>query len=173
MTLDSTKLTKVKNAIIAKINSTISTHNSDSSAHSSLFNNKENNNNKVTSWSQTPSDTNYPSEKLTYDTLVSVSSSLSQLQTSLGQSYASKGHNHGNIQNGGTIGTTANLPLITTTNGAITTGNFGTSANTFAEGNHTHNSLNISDMETTTVTVTYIDNTTETLTLFTQTNQQS
>ena len=40
MTLDSTKLTKVKNAIIAKINNAISIHNNDNSAHSTLFNSK-------------------------------------------------------------------------------------------------------------------------------------
>jgi phage-related tail fiber protein len=44
-------------------------------------------------------------------------------------------HTHGNISNTGAIGSTANLPLITTTNGAITTGSFGTAANTFCQGN--------------------------------------
>ena len=44
-------------------------------------------------------------------------------------------HTHGNISNTGTIGSTANLPLITTTSGAITTGTFGTAANTFCQGN--------------------------------------
>lgn len=48
-------------------------------------------------------------------------------------------HTHGDITNTGTIGSTANKPLITTTNGKITVGTFGTSENTFAEGNHTHN----------------------------------
>ena len=47
-------------------------------------------------------------------------------------------HTHGNITNDGKIGSTANKPLITTTGGEVTTGSFGTSANTFAEGNHTH-----------------------------------
>ena len=47
-------------------------------------------------------------------------------------------HSHGNITNDGKIGSTANLPLITTTGGKITAGSFGTTANTFAEGNHTH-----------------------------------
>jgi len=45
------------------------------------------------------------------------------------------GHTHGNITNAGAIGSTANLPLITTTAGAITTGSFGTTANTFCQGN--------------------------------------
>lgn len=47
-------------------------------------------------------------------------------------------HTHGNITNDGTVGSAANKPLITTTDGAVTTGSFGTTANTFAEGNHTH-----------------------------------
>lgn len=44
-------------------------------------------------------------------------------------------HQHGNIQNNGSIGSTANKPIITTTNGVLTTGSFGTSANTFCQGN--------------------------------------
>ena len=44
-------------------------------------------------------------------------------------------HNHGNITNEGAIGTAANKPIITTTNGVLTTGAFGTTANTFCEGN--------------------------------------
>lgn len=62
-------------------------------------------------------------------------------------------HTHGDITNTGTIGSTANKPLITTTNGKIATGSFGTSANTFCQGNdsrlsnartptaHTHGNL--------------------------------
>lgn len=44
-------------------------------------------------------------------------------------------HQHGNIQNNGSIGSTANKPIITTTNGVLTTGSFGTNANTFCQGN--------------------------------------
>jgi len=44
-------------------------------------------------------------------------------------------HSHGNITNAGAIGSTANLPIITTTSGVLTTGSFGTSAATFCEGN--------------------------------------
>lgn len=44
-------------------------------------------------------------------------------------------HTHGSIQNGGTIGVTPNLPLITGALGIITTGAFGTAPNTFCEGN--------------------------------------
>ena len=64
-----------------------------------------------------------------------------------------KSHTHGNITNTGAVGSTANKPLITTTNGVVTTGSFGTSANTFCQGNdsrlsdartptsHTHGSI--------------------------------
>lgn len=47
-------------------------------------------------------------------------------------------HTHGNISNAGAIGSTSGLPIITTTSGVLTTGSFGTTAGTFAEGNHTH-----------------------------------
>jgi len=50
-------------------------------------------------------------------------------------SYTPSSHTHGNITNAGAIGSTANKPLITTTNGVITTGSFGTTANTFCQGN--------------------------------------
>lgn len=53
--------------------------------------------------------------------------------------YAEASHVHGNISNDGKIGSTANKPVITTTGGVLTTGNFGTSGGEFAEGNHTHN----------------------------------
>ena len=69
-------------------------------------------------------------------------------------------HKHGQITNTGTIGTTANKPLITTTSGKITTGSFGTTQNTFCQGNdsrlsdartplsHTHNKSEITDFPT-------------------------
>ena len=44
-------------------------------------------------------------------------------------SRASSTHVHGNISNDGKIGSTANKPLITTTSGSVTTGNFETSTN--------------------------------------------
>lgn len=70
---------------------------------------------------------------------------------------AAASHTHGNITNAGAIGSTANLPLITTTGGAITVGSFGNTANTFCQGNdsrlsdartptaHTHPASDISD----------------------------
>ena len=50
-------------------------------------------------------------------------------------SFTPSSHSHGNITNAGAIGSTANKPLITTTDGVITTGSFGTTANTFCQGN--------------------------------------
>ena len=47
-------------------------------------------------------------------------------------------HTHGNISNAGAIGSTATLPIITTTSGVLTAGSFGTTAGTFAAGDHTH-----------------------------------
>jgi hypothetical protein len=44
-------------------------------------------------------------------------------------------HTHGNITNAGAIGSTTNLPVITTTSGVLTTGTFGTGAATFCQGN--------------------------------------
>lgn len=73
--------------------------------------------------------------------------------TSKPNSFTPSDHTHGNITNAGAIGSTANLPLITTTSGVVTTGSFGTSANSFCEGNdsrlsdsrtptsHTHGNL--------------------------------
>ena len=44
-------------------------------------------------------------------------------------------HTHGNISSSGTIGTTSGRPLITTTNGVVTTGVFGSASGTFCQGN--------------------------------------
>ena len=55
-------------------------------------------------------------------------------------SYTPSSHTHGNLSNDGKLGTTSGKPVITTTGGAITTGSFGSTAGTFAEGNHTHSS---------------------------------
>jgi phage-related tail fiber protein len=48
---------------------------------------------------------------------------------------ATSTHVHGNITNAGAIGSTANLPIITGTAGALQAGSFGTAANTFCQGN--------------------------------------
>lgn len=44
-------------------------------------------------------------------------------------------HSHGNVTNDGKIGATANLPVITGTAGVLQAGAFGTTANTFCQGN--------------------------------------
>jgi len=44
-------------------------------------------------------------------------------------------HSHGNITNAGAIGSATGLPVITTTSGVLTTGSFGATAGTFAQGN--------------------------------------
>jgi hypothetical protein len=44
-------------------------------------------------------------------------------------------HAHGNITNAGAIGSTSGLPIITTTSGVLTAGEFGTTAGTFCQGN--------------------------------------
>lgn len=48
--------------------------------------------------------------------------------------YADLSHTHGNVTNAGAIGTTINLPIITTTSGVLTVGSFGITSNTFCEG---------------------------------------
>jgi hypothetical protein len=50
-------------------------------------------------------------------------------------SFTPASHTHGNITNAGAVGTTANLPLITGTAGAVVAGAFGTAVNTFCQGN--------------------------------------
>jgi hypothetical protein len=49
--------------------------------------------------------------------------------------FSSGTHIHGNITNTGAIGTTANLPIITSTSGVLIASSFGTTSNTFTEGN--------------------------------------
>lgn len=50
-----------------QVSSAVSTHNSSSSAHSSLFSTKENTSNKVTSISSSSTDTQYPTAKCMWD----------------------------------------------------------------------------------------------------------
>ena len=73
-------------------------------------------------------------------------------------SFTPSSHTHGNLTNDGKVGTTANKPLITGTGGVVQAGSFGTSANTFCEGNdsrlsdartpvaHTHGKADITDL---------------------------
>ena len=60
---------------------------------------------------------------------------LGTAATSASASFATSTHVHGNITNAGAIGSTATLPIITTTSGVLTTGTFGTSAGSFCQGN--------------------------------------
>lgn len=106
---------------------------------------------KVNSWSSTVSDDNIPSEKLVKDSIDGKASSSHThgnltndgkvgsnanyfVYTTTGGAITSK-QKIGNITTSGAIGSTANKPIITTTSGALTTGSFGTSANSFCEGN--------------------------------------
>ena len=52
--------------------------------------------------------------------------------------YSLTSHVHGDITSDGKIGSTSGKPIITTTGGKLTTGSFGSTSGTFAEGNHTH-----------------------------------
>ena len=79
----------------------------------------------------------YTWKKMDTDILDELSISWNDVQ-SKPASFTPASHTHGNITNAGAIGSTANLPVITTTSGVLTTGAFGTSSGQFAEGNHTH-----------------------------------
>ena len=102
---------------------------------------------KVTSWSGTVSDDNVPSEKLVKNSIPTKISDLTNdsdfIETS---STAGLIKNDGSIDTSSyltemKIGTTSGLPVKTGSSGALTTGSFGTSAGTFAEGNHTHSGM--------------------------------
>jgi hypothetical protein len=60
---------------------------------------------------------------------------------------AATSHTHGNITNAGAIGTTATLPIITGASGVLAAGSFGTTAGTFAQGNHTHTTLAMTTLQ--------------------------
>ena len=62
---NNTAVTTIANAIITRINNDISNHNIDTAAHTD----KETQTNKVSAWNETPTNTNYPSEKLVKDTI--------------------------------------------------------------------------------------------------------
>ena len=82
--------------------------------------------------------------------------------------YPPASHSHGNITNDGKVGTTANKPLITGTDGVVQAGSFGNAANTFCEGNdsrlsdartplsHTHTKADVTDLFTSANTWTNI-----------------
>lgn len=72
--------------------------------------------------------------KKTTNGLVPVGLSYNDL-TDKPSTFTPSSHTHGNITNAGAIGSTANLPIITDTNGVLKAGSFGTAANTFCQGN--------------------------------------
>jgi hypothetical protein len=69
-------------------------------------------------------------------------------------------HTHGSITSDGKLGSTANLPLITTTGGTISTGSFGTTTNTFCAGNDARidNLHTVVNTSAATLTITQADN---------------
>ena len=124
---------------------------------------KEDKSNKVTSWSSTTTDAHYPSEKLVKDSLDGKASSShnhtkSQI-TDFPTSMTPTSHTHGNLQNNGQVGSTAQASknVVTDSSGKITTedkptipsassttpsadttsGSVGTGT-TWARSNHTH-----------------------------------
>jgi hypothetical protein len=64
-----------------------------------------------------------------------VTNAVSTSDSRLTDSRTPTSHAHGNLTNAGAIGTTANLPLKTGTNGVVEAGSFGTAAGSFCEGN--------------------------------------
>ena len=73
-------------------------------------------------------------------TIVGISGTKAQFDTSVTDGNflyigdAPTSHAHGNITNAGAIGSTTDLPIVTTTSGVLTAGSFGTTAGTFAAG---------------------------------------
>lgn len=64
---------------------------------------------------------------------------------------ASSTHSHGNITNGGAVGSTSGLPIITGASGVLQAGSFGTTAGTFCQGNDSR----LSDTRNTSNSVTF------------------
>lgn len=85
-----------------------------------------------------------------YDKQFLDTTGLTALWAKIKDTFSLKTHGHGSITSDGKIGSTANLPVITGTSGALTTGTFATStvavatssaagtANTFSRGDHMH-----------------------------------
>jgi len=59
----------------------------------------------------------------------------SVLKTYYDTLYATVTHTHGNITNGGLVGTTSGVPLITGTGGIVQAGSFSTTSGTYCQGN--------------------------------------
>ncbi len=120
--------------------------------------------NIVTSWSSTTSDSKVPSEKLTKTSLDGKINTSDIVTNTAGWSgttsdskvpseklvknsldnKAASSHTHGNIQNNGGFQVyTGSCPVMTNSSGIIVEGSFGTTAGTFAEGNHTHSTYEV------------------------------
>ena len=91
-------------------------------------------NSKVNAYYTVQSGSSYSLKKMDDDILDELSISWSDV-TGKPSSFTPSSHAHGNITNAGAIGSTANLPVITGTNGVLQASSFGTSANTFCQGN--------------------------------------
>ena len=117
---------------------------------------KEDKSNKVTSWSSTTTDTNYPSEKLVKDSLDSKANSG---HTHNG--YALSNHSHGNLMSDGAMGKSgvSNKNVVTNGNGYLTTEDkpnipsdvselTDTQNTAFTPKSHTHTKSQITDFPT-------------------------
>ena len=90
----------------------------------------------------------FSSDNASYPTVKAVKAQYEGTGTAKNQ------HVHGNISHDGKIGSTSGKPVVTGTNGALTTGEFGTSSGQFAEGNHTHSNYLTSHQSLDSKTVT-------------------
>ena len=175
------KVTAFINAVVSKISTLISTHNTSSSAHNDIRNlvsAKADITQSITNGDTTHS----PSGDAVYDALSGKSDTghthsdyVTTSDSRLTNARTPTSHTHGNISNDGKIGSTSGLPVITTTNGVVTTGSFGSSAGTFCQGNdsrlsdartptsHTHNYTDLNNISLVELLVEYTDGTTETI----------
>ena len=153
MSVNSSSVSAFVTALVNKISALIGAHDSDGSAHSSLFSGKVD---KVSGKGLSANDfTN--TYKGNLDDLVDANKTVKNghvhgnitsdgkvgsnanyfVYTTTSGEVTSK-QKIGNITTSGAIGSTSGLPVKTTTSGVLTTGSFGSTSGTFAEGNHTH-----------------------------------
>lgn len=111
-----------------------------------LANGRENPNNKVTSWSNTTTDTNYPSEKLVKDSLDEKQNTLvsgTNIKTINNNSLVGSGNvsltipsSSSDLTDGSSLVKTSNTSGLLKNNGEVMAS--GTGASNWAVGNHTH-----------------------------------
>lgn len=121
-----------ENKQVNKKNSITGDYSSDNESYPTVKAVKDLYGTKVTAWSSTVSDSNIASEKLVKDSL---DGKVDTTDSRLTDARTPTSHTHGNISNDGKIGSTSGKPVITTTNGVLTTGSFGTASETFCQGN--------------------------------------